>query len=291
MEPIISVLNLKNGVGTSTLAWNIAHILGLDLYQHDKAIHHLFQDERKYSIEAGTVQSKNVNVYTIEKRQFKSGVYDLGSDINYGYVRQILSKSNVIVIPAELGAEVLIKTIATIQYVSQNNNKCDIFVVFNKLDNSDPARERKYTAEAVMRVEELDETIVNRIKFYYIRYAFAMFRNLSEGYCLLDNFLRPKAPKFNIDNFRLLQHLRYYTLEKMEKSASRKDKAEREKEQSLFFEKHTQFYKDFESHVDVSALFDGTFIDNNTKIIKDMLILTTKIKGEYSLIWGGKENV
>lgn len=288
MEPIISVLNLKNGVGTSTLAWNIAHILGLNLYQHDKAIHHLFLDERSYSRDTGTVQSKNVNVHTIEKRQFKSGVYDLGSDINYGYVRQILSRSNVIVIPAELGAEVLIKTIATIQYVSQNNNKCDIFIVFNKLDNSDPARERKYTAEAEMRIEELDNTIVNRIKFYYIRYSFAMFRNLSGGYCLLDNFLRPNAPEFDIGNFKLLQHLRYYTLRKMGESKGRKDKAGREIEQSVFFGKHTPFYKDFESRVDVSALFDGTFIDNNTKVIKDMLILTTHIKEEYSLIWEGK---
>jgi len=285
MEPIISVLNLKNGVGTSTLAWNIAHILGLDLYQHDKAIHHLFQDERKYSIEAGTVQSKNVNVYTIEKCKFESGVYDLGADINYGYIRQILRKSDVIVIPAELGAEVLIKTLATIKYVSQLNSKCDIFVVFNKLDNSDPARERKYTTEAEMRIEELNETIVNNIEFCYIRYAFAMFRNLSEGYCLLDNFLRPNTPKFDIDNFRLLQHLRFYTLDEMGKSASRKDKAEREKEKTSFYDPHKPYYENFISNVDVSTLFDGKFIDNNTKILKDMLILTTRIKRIYSFTW------
>lgn len=118
-----------------------------------------------------------------------------------------------------------------------------------------------------------------------------MFRNLSQGYCLLDNFLHPNAPKVDANNFRLLQHLRYYTLEKMEKSESRKDKAEREKAKTDFIKYHKPFYNDFVSGVNFSVLFDGTFIDNNTKIIKDMLILTTRVKGIYSLIWGRREDV
>jgi len=290
MEPIISVLNLKNGVGTSTLSWNIAHILGLDLYQHDKAMHHLFQVERKRSIEDGTVHSKSINVYTIEKGQFNSGVYDLGADLNYGYIRKIISRSEVIVIPIELGAEVLIKAMATIQYVAQynNNKKCKIFVVFNKLDNSDPKREKKYRAEAEMRINDLDKSITSRIEFYYIRFSFAMFRNLSEGYCLIDNFLRVNSPEIDIDNFQLFQHIRYYSLRKMEESEHRKIKVDKVNEETGFLDKHTSSYEDFASRVNVTALFDGTFIDNNTKVIKDMLLLTTRIKGVYSFIWRGK---
>ena len=137
MGPIISVLNLKNGVGVSSLVWNIAHILELDIYQHDKAMHHLFLNERNDLVEDGQIKTKCISVYPINKREFKSGIYDLGADINYGYVRQIISRSKVVVVPLEVGAEVLIKTIATIQYVAEHNEECDIFVVFNKLDNSD----------------------------------------------------------------------------------------------------------------------------------------------------------
>ena len=43
---IVSILNLKNGVGCSCLAWNIAHTLQLNLYQHDKAMHHIYNAKR-----------------------------------------------------------------------------------------------------------------------------------------------------------------------------------------------------------------------------------------------------
>ena len=293
MEPIISVLNLKNGVGVSSLVWNIAHILELDIYQHDKAMHHLFNKERHTAIEDKKIISNSVSVNPIDKREFKSGVYDLGADINYGYVRQIISRSKVVVVPLEVGAEVLIKTIATIQYVAEHNEECDIFVVFNKLDNSDTDRERKYTAQAISDIkamtEKLEKKIGQRIKFAYVRYAFAMFRNLDEGNFLIDNFIGSKAKKAEMSNFRLLQHLRYFTLNKMNESELRKDKVKREMEDSNFLDKHEPFYTDFENLNKLSLLFDGKFIDNNKKIIKDMLILTTRIKGNYSFIWREKD--
>ncbi len=291
MEPIISILNLKNGVGTSALAWNIAHILELDIYQHDKAMHHLFLEERNSRV----YRTKSISVGPINKREFKSGIYDLGADINYGYVRQIISRSKVIIIPTEAGAEVLIKTLATIQYVTQHNKECDIFVVFNKLDNSDPVREYKYTDYGKDRIKELDKAIVDRIHFYHIRYAFAIFRNLNEGYCLLDNYLSPNTAKEEIGNFELLQHLRYYTLDKEreqerqnKKSKLKKDNNDFYKDPKPFYDDHKPFYEDFKSCVDVSLLFDSKFIGNNTKILKDMLILTTYIKGHYSRTWEGK---
>lgn len=281
-EPVISITNLKNGVGCSSLTWNIAHILELDIYQHDKAMHKFFLDER---VNRGNSKSRSVSVQSIGEDDIKSGVYDLGADITPEHVQQILNKSNVVVIPIEVGAESLMKTIETIQYVAQHNKECDIFLVFNKLDNLDTKRERKYTEQSVFKIEDLDEEIVNRIQFYYIRYAFSMFRNLDEGYCLLDNFIHSGAAKGEISNFQLLQHLRYYTLKRMSESERENDKAEREITQSLFYEKHTSLYKDFEQSVDIPILFDRVFLSNNRKIIKDMLILTTRIKGIYSLIW------
>jgi len=293
MEPIISVLNLKNGVGVSSLVWNVAHILELDIYEHDKAMHHLFKKEReREKIDGKYIISNSVSVYPINKRKFKSGVYDLGADINYAYVRQIISRSTVVVIPLEVGAETLIKTIATIQYVLEHNEECDIFVVFNKLDNSDTERERKYTAQAISEIKAMSEKLENkidqRIKFYYIRYAFAMFRNLEKGNFLIDNFIGSKAKKIEVSNFRLLQHLRYFTLNKMNKSELKKDKVKREMEDSDFLAMYKPFYVNFENRYKLSSLFDGKFLDNNRKIVKDMLILTTHIKANYSFIWKEK---
>ncbi len=282
MKHVISIANLKNGVGCSALVWNIAHILELDIYQHDKAMHKFFLDERA---SRGISKSRNISVHSIREDEIKSGVYDLGADINSKHAQQILSNSSVVIIPVEVGAESLIKTIETIQYVAQHNKECDIFLVFNKLDNLDTKRERKYTEQSVFKIQDLDEEIVNRIQFYYIRYAFSMFRNLDEGYCLLDNFIHSGVAKEKISNFQLLQHLRYHTLKKMSKPDRKNDKAEREIAQSSFYEKHTSLYKDFEQSMDIPMLFDRVFIGNNRKIIKDMLILTTRIKGIYSLIW------
>lgn len=299
MEPIISILNLKNGVGTSTLTWNIAHILELDIFQHEKAMHHFFKKERDVFVEAKRIISNSVAVYPIEKREFKSGVYDLGSDINYGYIRQIISKSDVVIIPIEVGAEVLMKTIATIQYVAQHNEECDIFIVFNKLDNSDPDRELKYTLQAESHIddmhERLENKIVHRIKFHYIRYAFAMFRNLDEGNFFLDNFFLNRNTKLKYSNFTLLQHIRYHTLEKMTKSARKKDKIDRERSKDIkdmdFYVMHRPYYEEFvKSEKDLSILFNNDFIKNNRKIVKDMLALSTRIKRAISLpIWKEKE--
>ena len=271
-------MNLKNGVGTSILAWNIAHILELTLYHHDKAMHQMFNDERQVNIEEGRIQPKSIPVYQINKREFKSGVYDLGADINYGYVRQILEKSKVVVIPVELGAEVFFKTMATIEYVKRFNSKCKIFIVFNKLDNSDSKRERKYTAAIHDEIEDRYQDIKERIQFYYIRYAFALFRNQDEGFYLLDHYIRKYRMSIDIENFKLLQHIRYHKLKKMDTAKKRTKKIIFEIEESTFYKDHAEEYEKFISEYTISDLFKGIFIENNSKIIKDMLILTTCIK-------------
>lgn len=291
MKPLISILNLKHGTGTSAIAWNLAHILELDLYQHDEALHHLFLEERKEYVENGTITTRNISVFNINKRNFESGVYDLGADINYGYVRQIIAKSGVIIIPIEVSAESLIKTIATIKYVAAYNEDADIYVVFNKLDNKDSARERKYTGAAKDKISDLlidtEEIDKERIKFFYIRYAFAMFRELDKGYFLIDNYLFEDSNN-TTSNFELLQHLRYTTLKKNNSSTSKNipeatPKIKRERVRSDFYNDHTPIYKEFEQSVDVSSLFDGIFIANNQKIVKDMLILSTYVKRKLIL--------
>ena len=274
--PIISILNLKNGVGCSTLTWNIAHTLDLDIYEHDKALHGYFATKRSETVDYGLLKH-NINVQKIDKRHFKTGVYDLGADINYPYVKQLLKKSTVIIVPVENSHEVLLKSIATMKYILTQNSNTKIFVVFNRLDNNDSNREMNYTyVSEEMILEHIPQ---EKIKFFYIRYSFAMYKNLKEGHCYLDNFIYHDNT-LKISNYDLLQNLRYYTIDKMLDSKQNK-KALKEKGDTNFFDNYKTIYDNYIKNIDISTVYDLKYNEKNKKLIKDMLILTTYIKDSY----------
>lgn len=280
-EVIISVLSLKSGVGVSTLVWNIAHTLDLDIYQHDRAMHDYFLQQRMDALENGEVIPTSVNVYNINKKKFKSGIYDIGSDINYPYIRQLLQKSNVVIVPIELGYEVILKSIATIKYIQEHNPNVKIIIVFNRLDNSDTVRERNnYTYQAEDFISEHIDT--QEVEFLYLRHAFVIYRYLSKGFFFFDGYVKNHRLT-NISNFRLLQSLRWYAIEKMAQSEVIKtvEKAEREKEQTDFFERFKPIYHSYfaiENESKAGDVFDLTYHDNSKKTVDDMRILTSKIK-------------
>lgn len=278
---IISVLNLKNGVGCSALTWNIAHTLDLDIYQHEQAMHMYFMEQRMESIKNDDFPSNNISVYDINKKKFGSGIYDLGSNINYPYIRQILKKSEVIIVPIETGYEVLVKSIATIKYVQRANPKSRILIVFNKLDNSDTDREKNYSKYG----EDLILKHINdyNIKFIYIRHSFAMYKRLEDGFYYLDNYIKNKSIK-PIKPFHLLQNLRWYSIESMLKS-KQSTKAEKERAKTKFFKEHESFYQKSTKDINISDIYDLKFNNKNRKLIKDMLILTTYIRDEYTTRW------
>ena len=126
--PIISILNLKNGAGCSTLTWNIAHTLDLDIYEHNKALHSYFASKSTESVDNGLLKN-NIHVHKIDKRNFKAGVYDIGADFNYPYVKQLLRISDIIIVPVENSYETLLKSIATLKHIHSITPKIKIFVI------------------------------------------------------------------------------------------------------------------------------------------------------------------
>ncbi|MDQ7061432.1 MAG: hypothetical protein Q9M43_09985 [Sulfurimonas sp.] len=96
------------------------------------------------SIDYGLLKNTST-VYKVDKRNFKAGVYDLGADFNYPYVKQLLKISDVIIVPVENSYETLLRSIATLKYINGIAPKIKIFVVFNRLDNNDSNREMNYT--------------------------------------------------------------------------------------------------------------------------------------------------
>jgi len=280
-SPIISVLNLKNGVGCSALSWNLAHTLELDIYQHEKALHKYFIQQRKSSFQNDYLfnNTTNIDVYDINRKNFQSGVYDIGSDINYSYIRKILSKSNVVVIPIENGYEVLLKSIATIKYIRQHNKEVMILLVFNKLNDSYITREKKYTAHGENLINSHIED--DNIQFLYIRHSFAIYKRLEDGFYFLDNYLN-KNHKIKMSQFNLLQNLRFFTVEKIINDIL-EDEDEDKISIKKFYDRHKDFYNKSTQKNKIENVFDLTFHKNNRKLIKDFLILTTKIRDTYTL--------
>ena len=259
-KPIVSILNLKNGVGCSTLAWNIAHTLELDIFQHDKALHSYFLSNRLNSVENGFLFANKITVKNINKRKFDLGIYDIGSDFNYPYIGQLIKQSDIVIVPVENSHEVLLKSIATIKHVLRTNPEVKVFVVFNRLDNSDSDRERNYTQVAEDFIKQHIEE--ESIQFFYIRYSFAMLKNQAEGYYYLDNFIYQEKKFKAISAFNLLRNLRWYSINKM-LGSKRKEKAILEQEKTEFFAKHRKFYEEYMQDTDISLKVWLWILDSN----------------------------
>ena len=273
---IVSILNLKNGVGCSCLAWNIAHTLKLNLYQHDKAMHHIYNEQRKKILEynAHSMLDCTIDTSFISKKEFNSGIYDLGSDFNYAHMKKIIIKSEVVVIPCELGHETLIKTIATIRAVSDLNKTAKIFVVINKLlPLSDSEREKKYTNDAI---DFILKSAKIKVDFYFMRHSFALFRFLNIGFFFLDNYIYSKETinKPITEPFELLQHTRWKSIDTMYNQG----KKEIQIKDSTFYDEHRQKFNTFITKQPFEEIINGSFLFKNQRAIKDMLILTTHIK-------------
>jgi len=282
-KPIVSIFNLKNGVGCSTLTWHIAHTLELNIYQHKVALHNYFLKKRLESVEINLLYTNKIEVKDIDKKKFEAGIYDIGSDFNYPYVRQLINKSDVVIVPVENSHEVLVKSIATIKFVREINPKYKVFVVFNRLSKFDDKREKNYTNEAKNFI--LEHVPEEAIQFFYIRYSFALLKNQAQGFFFLDNFVKQDKEFKPITAFNLLRNLRWYSIYSMA-NGKRKNKAIEEMKKTNFFEEHQKFYTEYMSaNMDISDIYDLKYNEKEKKVIKDMLILTTNIRDTYTRRW------
>ena len=156
-------------------------------------------------------------------------------------------------------------------------------MLFNRLDNNDSNREMNYTnVSQELILENLPQ---NAIQFFHIRYSFAMYKNLNDGYFYLDNFINSDKSK-STSNYNMLQNLRYYTIQKMLLN-KQKTKALKEIEDTDFFDMYKNTYNKYTHNIDLNDIFDLKYIEKNKKLIKDMLILTTYIRDTYTLRYKG----
>jgi len=154
---IISFYNRKNGVGKTTLSYNLARQLGFDF-----------------------IEAKD-EYFNKHKKGIENSVYDININ-NKKTSSPILEKSNYIVIPTELDFKVLIDTKVSINYIKKINPNAKIVVVFNRLHTHYKKSELPYTSIARDFLEHTG-------KYVYIRDNKLWYKDFIEDKFYLDSII------------------------------------------------------------------------------------------------------
>jgi len=177
----ITVWSKKGGVGKTSLAYNIARDLDLFLISNDDSI-----IELAYPNKAKIMQHPKL---------IDNVVYDFGGFVDDS-IKDILNKSDLIIIPAINDLNSFKKTISTLDEV--DNRK--VIIVANKANNGDFSDIEEYFKKRNIRVFEIPSSkifnkafktqssinqIVNANKFNKYTY-----RNIAQKYNELLNFIK-----------------------------------------------------------------------------------------------------
>jgi hypothetical protein len=178
----IVFFSLINGVGNSTISYQLSRLLRVPLCQEQKNdIVHFLRD-----------------VVDSEKRNFLKQVYDLNNeDYKEGAVydlktpnKKILNLATDIVVLTNNSYLDILKTIATLKLLNSLlfDKKKSIHIVFNRLQNANPAREKKYTN--VSKELILSNSFGMNITFSYIRNSLIYYRDIQKGKFFMDSFFK-----------------------------------------------------------------------------------------------------
>lgn len=179
----IVLYSLINGVGSTTIAYQLARLLRLPLYQERKndLVHYLktILDPDRYTVK---------QLSELKKENYKNGaIYDLDT-VNE---RIFNSATDIIVLTNNSFIDVL-KTIATLQQIKEtvDYKEKKIHVVFNRLQNGHVDREKKYTQDSI---DLIKRHIDLNITYSYIRTNLIYYTHISDGKFFMDYFFRTKG--------------------------------------------------------------------------------------------------
>jgi len=163
---IISLFNFKNGVGKTTIGFNLAKHLSCEFIE---CIPLYFEEELNITDKC---------VYDINTKDIKK-------------INKVLKKSDYIIIPTELDFKVLIDTIISIKYASKTNSKARIIVAFNRLHTHNKKSELPYTKKAEKFIKKNINNI--ELEFIYIRDNKLWYKNFIIGKFYLDEIVNQDA--------------------------------------------------------------------------------------------------
>jgi len=173
--------SLINGVGSSTISYQLARLLRLPLYQEQKndLVHFLktLLDSTRYSLK---------QIDELDSEDYKDGaIYDLKSPN-----KKVLNLATEIVVLTNNSYLDILKTIATLKLLNSilADNHKPIHIIFNRLQNANPEREKKYTKASKEII--LSNSFGMNITFSYIRTSLVYYREIQKGKFFMDSFFK-----------------------------------------------------------------------------------------------------
>lgn len=200
-EKRIVFYSLINGVGSSTISYQLSRLFGVPMYQEQKndLVHFLKDklDKVKYPLR----QIDDLDSEDYEE----SAIYDLKTPN-----KKIFNLATEIIVLTNNSYLDILKTIATLQQIQSivKDVHKPIHVIFNRLQNATPKREKKYTAASKELI--LSNSFGLNIKFSYIRTSLIYYRGLKDGRFFMDHFY--KKDKDILDKYidvKDLGHIEY----------------------------------------------------------------------------------
>jgi len=193
--------SLINGVGGSTMSYQLARLLRLPLCQEQKndLVHFLKSvlNRNRYTLK---------QIDELDSDDYKEpAVYDLKTPN-----KKILNLATEIIVLTNNSYLDILKTIATLQQIHSivKDDQKPIHIIFNRLQNATPAREKKYTK--VSKELILSNSFGLNIQFSYIRTSLIYYRGLKDGRFFMDNFFkRDKELLHRYEDVKDLGHTEY----------------------------------------------------------------------------------
>lgn len=295
MNKVITIFNIKGGVGSTSFVHMLSSHIGCDVYE-EKADYFAYLGHGKI------IDSENIH----------SGIYDINTKQNGKLITNVLAKSDIIIVPTHFGFMDIAKTCSTISMAIQANatetKKASIFVLFNNLLATSKNREQKYRDKALEDIREAitqihTANVAKKINPLYFRNSFAVFRDSEHGKRLIDHYITSdQAEKLLTINqnlemlYQYVYHnhtdvepfisdayaMLYGTLEFEQYYQSIKLPSDTKTLEAIYsadFEKKTKELHELNKKI-LSHLYDLKFLDAHRKPIRDLRNLLIAI-GEY----------
>lgn len=275
MRKIISFFNFKNGVGKTTIAYNLARYLECNIYEEKEDFISLVmpkvEDTRQKTF-----------VFDTKKKKPSYGIYDLNEN-NLQKIKYILSYSDYIILPTNIDYKDLIKTLASLEFAHQCNANAKLIIIFNQLTPDGKETEQSFTQESKLFLDNKNKLFNNELHFIYLRYNRLWFRESILGRYFFDLLLLDEwdfKERYLTKNRLLEVMYQYAYVYSLEYTKMYKEKKEH-KRNTTEYKKVIKSYKDTR----LRDSYDKKLISQNQKIYQELLeIYKNEINDKYKLV-------
>jgi len=206
---MILFMNLKNGVGCTTLTYNLGRLFNQNIFVKKDS----FMLDEYYAELFPSVYEVNSDI--------KDGFYDVGSDVKSDDTSKLIKKANAIVLPMDFGHETYLKSIETIKHIRNIRADIPVIIVVNRLDVQDAKRDFTYQHHLADQLADADIGLASDFKYKtnpeedmsimvtYLRNSYGLFCDFEYGKYFLDRFLTDQSPIENSEHYKFFLYLTY----------------------------------------------------------------------------------